>query len=126
MSEENKNPLLEGAKEGMKQEWKKEGWRMKGALKSTILHMILITFWAILDIGIRNQFMVGMLSENALEYVPGIFGYFLTGWLFYELYLKGRTKYPKRQAALWLIASHPLMYSPFKDDIEFVTKFRIF
>lgn len=122
MSDKNENALLSKLREG----WREGGWRYLGTVKTTFVHLVLITVWLLLDIGIKDQFLVGFLSGDALEYFPAISGYLIVAWAFYELYLKGRTKYPKRQAALWIFSTHPFMYAPYKDGIGFLVKFRIF
>lgn len=122
MSDKNENPLLSIVREG----WEKENWRFVGTAKTTFAHLVLITLWILLDNGIKEQFLVGFLSEDALEYFSAISGYLLVAWGFYALYLKGRTKYPKRQAAFWIFSTHPFVYAPYKDGIGFLVKLRIF
>lgn len=120
--EKEKSPFVEGTKEF----WQQDGWRVKAVFKSTFVHILLIAVWVILDIGIKDQFLVGMMDETMMEYVPGLMGYLIVAWTFYELHLKGRVDCPKRQAALWLLATHPLMYSPFKDGWKFITCLRMY
>lgn len=120
---ENKNetPLVRGAKE----EFRRESWRIIAVYKSVAVHLILVTLWGLLDIAVKNHFLVGML-DDAIEWIPALTSYAAVAWLFYEIFLKTRSQNPVRQAIFWPISTHPLMYSPFKDDWKFLTDFRIF
>lgn len=52
--------------------------------------------------------------------------YITTGWMLYELFLKNRENCKWIQVILWPISTSPFIYFPWKYDIKWIAKLRIF
>ncbi len=99
--------------------------RIYKIFKMAVFHFACILFCAILGTGIAKTFDVDTSLESNM-YAITLISYIMTGWVLYEIFLKKRSKSAWIQAIGWMYFTNPLMYMPFKDDIEWLAKLRIF